>query len=145
MTNKKTINAIEEILANTYSLYLKTQNYHWNVTGPNFKTYHELFGLQYEEFIPAIDELAERIRTLGPKVDGSYANFGKLTKFAESKLDINASEMVKDLIESNNILIEMMKKGVVTAQDENDEASADILIGRIEAHEKHVWMLQSSL
>lgn len=133
------------VLANTYSLYLKTQNYHWNVTGPNFKSLHELFQVQYEELIPAIDDIAERIRTLGEKVDGSYENFSKLSSISSAKQNISSQEMVQDLVESNNKLIEIMKAGVEIAQSNHDEASADILIGRIEAHEKHVWMLNSSL
>ncbi len=133
------------ILANKYSLYLKTQNFHWNVTGPNFKSLHELFGLQYEEIIPAIDIVAERIRTLGEKVDGSYENFAKLTIFKSGDKDLSADKMVKDLVESNNKLIELLKEGAKNAQENFDDATADILIGRIEAHQKNVWMLNSSL
>lgn len=133
------------ILANNYSLYLKTQNFHWNITGTNFKSLHELFGLQYEEMIPAIDIIAERIRTLGEKVDGSYENFAKLTIFKSGDKDLNAEKMVKDLVESNNKLIELLKEGAKNAQDNSDDATADILIGRIEAHQKNVWMLNSSL
>lgn len=135
----------ENVLANSYTLYLKTQNYHWNVTGSNFKTLHELFGLQYEEIIPAIDIIAERLRTFNLKVDGSYANFSKLSKMKEGDKDLKSEAMVQDLIDSNKILIDLLKEGVHIAQQEHDEASADVLIGRIEAHEKNVWMLQSSL
>ncbi len=138
-------NHLEIILANTYSLYLKTQNFHWNVTGPNFKSLHELFALHYEEIIPAIDILAERIRTLGLKVDGSYENFAKLTKFQSANKDLSAKEMVFELVNSNKILIELLKEAIEIAQHEKDEASADILIGRVEAHQKNVWMLESSL
>ncbi len=138
-------NHLEIILANTYSLYLKTQNFHWNVTGPNFKSLHELFALHYEEMIPAIDILAERVRTLGSKVDGSYENFARLTKFRSANKDLNSKDMVQELINSNKILIELLKEGVEIAQQERDEASADILIGRTEAHQKNVWMLESSL
>ncbi len=136
---------LEIVLASTYSLYLKTQNYHWNVTGPNFKALHELFALQYEEMILAIDILAERIRTFGHKVDGTYSNFAKISLVKEANKDLKSEDMVKDLVLSNKILIDLLKEGVHTAQQEHDEASADILIGRIEVHEKNVWMLQSSL
>ncbi len=138
-------NNLNQVLANTYSLYLKTQNFHWNVTGPNFSSLHELFALQYEEMIPAIDILAERIRTLGEKVDGSYESFSKLTLFKSGDKDLKSPQMVQELVESNNLLIELLKKGVEIAQKDSDEATADILIGRIEAHQKHVWMLNSSL
>lgn len=141
----KTIESLEQVLANTYSLYLKTQNYHWNVTGPNFKALHELFGAQYESIIPAIDEIAERIRALGKKVDGSYTNFDKLTKFSIPNKDLKSEEMVKDLVKSNKILIDIIKKSVSIAQKDQDDASADILIVRIEEHQKMLWMLESSL
>lgn len=141
----KTTQNLNEVLANTYSLYLKTQNFHWNVTGPNFKALHELFGMHYEEMIPAIDEIAERIRTLGEKVDGSYENFAKLTKFSSADKNLDSESMVKELISSNNTLIELLKQGTQIAQDETDEATADLLITRTEAHQKHVWMLNSSL
>lgn len=136
---------LNKILANTYSLYLKTQNFHWNVTGPNFKALHELFGLQYEEMIPAIDIIAERIRTLGEKVDGSYEHFAKLTVFKSGDKNLTSEEMVKELVESNNKVIELLKEGVTIAEENNDDATADILIGRTEDHQKHVWMLNSSL
>ncbi len=142
---KKIIENLELILANSYSLYLKTQNYHWNVTGQNFKTLHELFALHYEELIPAIDILAERIRTLGSKVDGSYENFAKLTKFKSADKNLKNDAMVKDLIAANNVVIDLLKNGVLIAQKDSDDATADILIGRIEAHQKNVWMLNSSL
>ncbi len=142
---QKTISNLNSVLANTYSLYLKTQNYHWNVTGPNFKTLHELFGLQYEEMIPAIDIIAERIRILGDKVDGTYEHFDKLTVIEPGNKDFASEEMVADLVESNIRLNELLQKSVETAQQSGDEATADILIGRMESHQKHIWMLRSSL
>lgn len=142
---QKVLANLNSVLANTYSLYLKTQNYHWNITGPSFKALHELFGLQYEEMIPAIDVIAERIRTLGEKVDGSYAHFDKLTVIEPGDKDLKAEEMVADLVESNLKLNDLLHKGVEIAQESGDEATADILIGRMESHQKHIWMLRSSL
>jgi starvation-inducible DNA-binding protein len=101
--------------------------------------------LHYEELIPAIDILAERIRTLGSKVDGSYENFAKLTKFKSADKNLKNDAMVKDLIAANNVVIDLLKNGVLIAQKDSDDATADILIGRIEAHQKNVWMLNSSL
>tara|TARA_A100001015_G_C14444190_1_gene501647 strand:+ start:52 stop:483 length:432 start_codon:yes stop_codon:yes gene_type:complete len=142
---QKVIANLESVLANTYSLYLKTQNYHWNVTGPNFKALHELFQLQYEEMIPAIDEIAERIRTLDVKVDGTYENFASLSVIASGNRNLSAQEMVADLVEDNLKVNSLLQKGVEIAHQLSDEATADILIKRMEHHQKAVWMLRSSL
>ena len=125
---QKVIANLESVLANTYSLYLKTQNYHWNVTGPSFKALHELFQLQYEEMIPAIDEIAERIRTLDVRVDGTYENFSALSVIAPGNKNLNAQEMVADLVEDNLKVNSLLQKGVEIAQQLSDEATADILI-----------------
>lgn len=144
MKNHKTLANLEEVLANSYALMLKTHNYHWNVFGENFKSLHELFGAQYEELFAAVDEIAERIRTIGFKVDGSFENFLKLTKFQKGDKDFVAGKMIDDLISDNEALVGDLKQGVKTAQSEEDEATADIFIGRIQIHEKAIWMLQSS-
>jgi len=144
MKNHQTVSNLEQSLADSYSLALKTQNYHWNVVGENFKSLHELFGAQYEEISVAIDEIAERIRTLGSKVEGSFENFSKLTKIKSGNKNLSAKEMIKDLILGHELIVESMKSAIKTAQDEGDEASADMFIGRIQAHEKAVWMLTSS-
>ncbi len=142
---QKVLSNLNSILANTYSLYLKTQNYHWNVTGPSFKALHELFQSHYEEMIPAIDLLAERIRTLDEKVDGTYEHFAKLSIIKPGNRNLNSQEMVADLIDSNLLLNNLLHKGVEISQQCGDEATADILINRMEEHQKHVWMLKSSL
>jgi len=145
MKNHQTLIALEQTLANSYVLSLKTQNYHWNVVGQNFKSLHELFGAQYEELTVAIDELAERIRALGSKVDGSFENFSKLSKFKSGDKNFDAQSMIQDLASNHESLIEALKTGIKAAQNEGDEATADMFIGRIQAHEKAAWMLRSSL
>lgn len=144
MKNHQTVFNLEQSLSDSYALALKTQNYHWNIVGENFKSLHELFGAQYEEISVAIDEIAERIRTLGSKVEGSFENFSKLTKIKSGNKNLSAKEMIKDLILGHELIVESMKSAIKTAQDEGDEASADMFIGRIQAHEKAVWMLTSS-
>ena len=144
MKNRQVITVLEEILANSYALMLKTQSYHWNVVGDNFKPLHELFGAQYEEMFEAIDEIAERIRALDCKVNGSFENFLKLSKFKSGNSNLDAKLMLKDLIADHEVLIKDLKYGVKIMQREEDEASADMLIERIQIHEKAIWMLKSS-
>jgi starvation-inducible DNA-binding protein len=145
MKNHKTLENLEKTLATSYALALKTQNYHWNVVGGNFKSLHELFGSQYEELFDAIDEIAERIRALGSKVEGSFENFSKVSMIKSGNKNFNNNEMLKDLIADHEILINFMKKAIKTSQDEEDEATADMFIGRVEVHEKAAWMLNSSI
>ncbi|MBU6339531.1 MAG: DNA starvation/stationary phase protection protein [Rickettsiales bacterium] len=145
MKNHKTLENLEKTLATSYALALKTQNYHWNVVGGNFKSLHELFGAQYEELFDAIDEIAERIRALGSKVDGSFENFSKVSMIKSGNKNYDSNEMLKDLVVSHEDLIDFMKKSIKIAQDEGDEATADMFIGRVEAHDKAAWMLRSSL
>ena len=145
MKNHQTLENLEKVLANSYALVLKTQNYHWNVVGENFKTLHELFGAQYEEMANAIDEIAERIRALGSKVEGTFENFAKISKIKNANKNFKSSEMLQDLVSSHEILIEQLKIAIKTAQEEGDEATADIFIGRTQVHQKAVWMLESSI
>jgi starvation-inducible DNA-binding protein len=143
--NYKVADALEEILANSYFLQLKTQNYHWNVEGPNFKGLHELFEMQYNDIFVANDAIAERARFLGKKIDATYENFSKLNEAKSGNKDFSASEMVKDLVADNELLVKKFNEAIKLAQDSGDEASADILIQRIQAHEKSIWMLKSSI
>lgn len=144
MKNHQTIQNLEKLLANSYALALKTQNYHWNVVGENFKPLHELFGAQYEEISDAIDEIAERIRALGSKVDGTFENFSKLSKIKSGDKALNKKDMIVDLVSGHEIIVEALKSAIKVAQDEGDEATADMFIGRIQVHEKAMWMLISS-
>lgn len=145
MKNNKTIETLELTLASSYALMLKTQNYHWNVVGVNFKPLHELFGAQYEDLFAAIDEIAERIRALGSKVDGSFENFSKISKAKKPNNKLADKAMVVDLIADHEALVKLLKNGIKIAQGAEDEASADMFIERIQIHEKAVWMLSSSI
>lgn len=145
MTNKPVIESLKAVLADSYTLYLKTQNYHWNVTGPNFKGLHELFQLQYEDMALAIDEVAERIRSLGDFAPGSYKAYTKLTSIKEADDNTKSADMVKNLANDQDLIIVTLNKALSAAQDAEDESTADLLIGRISIHEKNRWMLKSSL
>ena len=144
MTNHQTIVNLEKVLANSYVMSLKLQNYHWNVVGENFKSLHELFGAQYEELSAAIDEIAERMRALGAKVEGTFENFTKLSKIKSGEKNLDKKAMIQDLIASHEIIVEALKAGIKTAQEEADEVTADIFIGRTTSHEKAIWMLTAS-
>ncbi len=144
MKNHQTIANLEKVLASSYVMSLKLQNYHWNVVGENFKSLHELFGAQYEELSAAIDEIAERMRALGSKVEGTFENFTKLSKIKGGDKNLDKKGMIQDLIASNEILVEALKAGIKTAQEEADEVTADIFIGRATSHEKAIWMLTAS-
>ena len=144
MKNHHTLANLQKFLANSYVLLLKTQNYHWNVVGQNFKPLHDLFQVQYEDLFSAIDEIAERIRSLGAKVDGSFENFLHLASLKKANCKANASEMLLDLIADNETIIKQLHNFIKTAQEEQDEATADIFIQRAKVHEKALWMLVSS-
>lgn len=145
MKNHQTLEALEKTLANSYFLMLKTQNYHWNVVGNNFKSLHEMFQTQYEELFGAIDELAERIRSLGSKVDGTFSHFKNFSNLKDANKDFSAEEMIKDLITDHEIIVKELHKSIKIAQQEGDESSADIFIQRAKAHEKTIWMLVASI
>lgn len=144
MTNHQTIQNLEKLLADSYVLSLKTQNYHWNVVGENFKSLHELFDAQYEELANAIDGIAERMRALGSRVEGTFENFSKLSKIKSGDKNFSKSEMIQDLVFGHELIVTDLKVAIKVAQDEGDEATADVFIGRIQSHEKAAWMLVSS-
>ena len=139
------VTALQAVLADSYSLYLKTQNYHWNVEGPHFRSLHLMFEEQYNDLFAANDDIAERIRALGEKVDGSYDGFAKLTKIKPGNKDLDEMEMVKDLFQSNQQLIATMQSCLEAAQSAGDEVTTDMMVGRLNAHEKTCWMLRSVL
>lgn len=133
------------VLANSAALALKLQNYHWNIEGRHFKQLHELFGEQYDEVSEAIDEIAERIRALGEKVPASFSQFDKANKIADGVETLDENAMAKDACDSHVKLVTILKKALEAAQKDGDEVSADMLIGRMAAHDKAAWMLRSSL
>jgi starvation-inducible DNA-binding protein len=145
MKNQKVAEALYNVLGNSYALALKTQNYHWNVVSPNFKSLHEMFGSQYEELSDAIDEIAERIRALDVLVPASFEAFAKKAKIKNGNEKAKAETMVKDLYQDNQALVKIIGDALKISQKEGDEASADLLINRLEVHDKNAWMLKSSL
>jgi starvation-inducible DNA-binding protein len=145
MKNQQTLVALDKILADSYILMLKTQNYHWNVVGENFKALHELFQTQYEDLFSAIDEIAERIRTLGSKVEGSFEHFKKLSDFRNANKNFHRKEMIQDLLNDHELIAKILREAIKLAQSEGDEISADLFIQRAKIHEKNIWMLTSSI
>ena len=136
---------LSHLLADTYTLYLKTHNYHWNVTGPLFQTLHLMFEDQYTELGSAIDNVAERIRALGVYAPGSYVQFQKLTSIQEETEVPKATTMIKNLIADHETVVQVARKIFPSAEEGNDEATLDLLTGRIQTHEKTAWMLRSLL
>ena len=145
MDNAKISEELSKLLASTYTLYLKTQNYHWNVTGPFFQTLHAMFEQQYTALAVANDDIAERIRTLGAFAPGSYKEFSKLSFIDEAHERPKAEEMVKTLMKDHETLIEFTKDLIEVAAEVKDEGTVDLLTGRVSEQEKTVWMLRSFL
>lgn len=146
MSKKNIITHLKAALADSYVLSLKTQNFHWNVTGANFISLHELFGAQYEELSAAIDELAERIRALGEHAPGSFRDFLEITSIDEAeKKSVSAPEMLKQLVKDHQLILKTLNTALQAFDEAGDVATVDMLTVRIEAHDKHKWMLQSSL
>tara|TARA_B100000749_G_scaffold280707_1_gene278126 strand:+ start:41713 stop:42183 length:471 start_codon:yes stop_codon:yes gene_type:complete len=133
------------LLADSYTLYLKTHNYHWNVTGPMFQTLHTMFETHYTELAIAVDDVAERIRSLGEFAPGSYVQFKELTKIEETTSVPSATDMVKDLVKGHETVAKTARSIFPTAEEGNDEATLDLLTQRIQLHEKTAWMLRSLL
>lgn len=142
---KKIANGVSSVLADTYTLYLKTQNFHWNVTGPRFHQLHEMFEEHYHELAGAVDEIAERIRALGHKSPGTFKEFLELTSISESTGNINADDMLTALIDGHEAISRKSREVIQMADEYNDEATIDLLAGRIKTHEKTAWMLRSFL
>ena len=147
MTNEKkaVVDALERLLADTYTLYLKTHNYHWNVTGPMFTTLHTLFETQYGELAIAIDEIAERIRALGSPAPGSYTRFMELSSVKEDQGVPAAEDMIRNLVSDSETVAAAAKRVVGAAGAADDDASGDLGVRRIDVHEKNAWMLRSHL
>lgn len=144
---KKVAEALSHFLADSYTLYLKTHNYHWNVTGPMFNTLHTMFEAQYTEQWTALDDIAERIRALGFHAPGTYAQFSKLSSIKEDA-DTATPEwkaMVKQLVLANEAVCRTARGGLKTAGEAGDEPTADLLTQRLQTHEKYAWMLRSLL
>ncbi len=143
--NGKVAAALAEALADTYTLYLKTHAFHWNVEGPYFYQLHSMFEGQYKELWEAIDELAERIRALGVLAPVSGQALAKLASVKEARSAPGAMAMVGELLAGHQATLKTIWRALKVAQDAGDEGTADMLIGRIEAHDKTAWMLTSTL
>jgi starvation-inducible DNA-binding protein len=136
---------LSRLLADSYTLYLKTHNYHWNVTGPQFNTLHQMFEEQYTELAAAVDEIAERIRALGVKAPGSYREYADLTRVDEGTGDESAEEMIRQLAIGQETVVRTSREAFPAADAANDEPTADLLTQRMQIHEKNAWMLRSML
>ena len=136
---------LAKVLADTYTLYLKTHNYHWNVRGPMFHSLHTMFETQYNELALAVDEVAERIRALGELAPGSYSEFAKLASIAEGDNRKDAQAMVRDSGKGQEAVVRSRRPLFPGVDEANDEPTADLLTTRMQTHEKNAWMLRSLL
>ncbi|MCY7273741.1 MAG: DNA starvation/stationary phase protection protein [Phormidesmis sp. CAN_BIN44] len=136
---------LSRLLADTYSLYLKTHNFHWNVTGPMFNTLHLMFEAQYTELALAVDLIAERIRSLGFPAPGTYSEYAKLSSIEETPGVPKAEEMIRLLVQGQESVVRTARSIFPVVNAANDEPSADLLTQRMQIHEKTAWMLRSLL
>ena len=139
---------LSRLLADTYTLYLTSHNFHWNVTGPMFNSLHVMFEGQYTEQWTALDDIAERIRALGHNAPGSYGEFVKLSSIKEETGLTNVPEwreMVSQLVSGNEAVCRTARKVLKTADEAGDDPTVDLLTQRLQTHEKYAWMLRSLL
>ncbi|MDP1880365.1 MAG: DNA starvation/stationary phase protection protein [Parachlamydiaceae bacterium] len=132
-------------LADTYVLYVKTQNFHWNIIDPGFYSLHIFLEKQYEELADGIDELAERIRMLGEKTPGTLKHFLEMTSIKEASEDLDANEMLKDLLNGHETISRFLRERIELVNKLLDQASGDLLIKQLAFHEKSAWMLRASI
>lgn len=144
-TKDEQISALTKVLADTYTLYLKTQNFHWNVKGPMFRSLHMLFEEQYTELARAIDEIAERIRSLGAYAPGSFRDYLELTSIEEATGELKAEVMLKALANDQAAIRETIGQTISIASELNDDVTTDLMVRRADVHEKSEWMLRSSI
>jgi starvation-inducible DNA-binding protein len=142
---KKIVESLSRLLADTYTLYLKTHNFHWNVTGPQFRTLHLMFEEQYNELWTSTDTIAERIRALGHFAPATYRDFGKLSSIREPDGVPPATDMIRQLVEGHETVARTAREAFPAADEASDEATADLLTQRLQVHEKTAWMLRSLL
>jgi len=136
---------LSRLLADSYTLYLKTHNFHWNVTGPMFNTLHLMFEQQYDELALAVDLVAERIRALGLPAPGSYAQFQRLSSIKEETGVPHADEMIRQLVEGQEAVARTARDVFPVAEQAGDQVTLDLLTQRLQVHEKNAWMLRSLL
>ena len=145
MSNKPVVKALKSVLADNYTLYLKTQNYHWNVEGPNFKSLHLLFEEQYNDLATAVDTTAELIRGLGEKAPGTFEAYSKSTSITPGNENASAEEMLKEIADDQGKIQKTLQHALEVAQKANDEVVAGFMIERQTVHRKAEWMLRSSM
>ena len=143
--NPEVAAALSRLLAESYTLYLKSHNFHWNVKGPNFHALHLLFEEQYTELAQAVDLIAERIRAIGQRAPGSYAEFASLSAVKDAQGEPDAEAMLAELAADHRTVAEQADRVLRIAQEHKDEGTASLAGGRIEIHEKAVWMLSAHL
>ena len=136
---------LSRLLADTYTLYLKTHNFHWNVTGPMFNTLHAMFEQQYTELALAVDQIAERIRALGQYAPGTYAEYARLSSIKEADGVPAAEDMIKQLVQGQEAVVRTARSIFPLLDKVSDEPTADLLTQRMQVHEKTAWMLRSLL
>ena len=138
-------NGLSKVLADTYTLYLKTHNFHWNVTGPMFQTLHLMFEQHYNELALAVDAVAERVRALGFPAPGTYKQFVQLSSIQEEDAIPGAQDMIRLLVQGHEAVARTARTCFVVADEANDQPSCDLLTQRMQIHEKTAWMLRSLL
>jgi starvation-inducible DNA-binding protein len=143
--DRNVVDELSKLLASSYTLYLKTQNYHWNVTGPMFTTLHTLFETQYTELALAVDEVAERIRALGAFAPGSLGAFSKLATVREENGRPAAKDMIAILADDQDTVSASARSVIAAAEKNGDQASIDLATRRLDVHQKNAWMLRSHL
>ena len=144
-TSEPVVEALNKALADSYAAYLKTHGYHWNVRGPNFSSYHNLFMTQYTEMWAALDVIAERIRTLGAFAPQGYATFGNLTSIKDGDPDQSAEDMIRELVRDHGVVADTLRAALKVADEASDDVTVDLMTQRLAAHEKHAWMLRATL
>lgn len=145
MSNTPVVKGLKQVLADSYALYVKTQNYHWNVTGANFSSLHTLFEEQYTDLAAAIDEIAELIRGLGEKVPATFKVYQETSTITDGDEEASATDMIKDLVKGQETLEKVLSETLKVAEEAEDDVVADALTGRLTTHRKNKWMLNSSL
>lgn len=145
MNNTKVVEQLQVLLASSYGLYLKTQNFHWNVTGENFVSLHELFMNQYTELAKAIDTIAEYILTYGAKAKGGFEAYQKLSVIKDADENLDATAMLKNLIEGQDAILIQLERLEQFADEVGDSVASDLAIERMAVHKKNRWMLEASL
>lgn len=145
MSNKPVAKSLKHSLANSYALYIKCQNFHWNVVGENFTAHHEFFENLYKDLADAIDEIAERIRALDEMVPGTLEYYAKHKTISDSAENLTATQMLEALRSDHIELVKTLSSCLKTSEEQGDAVTADLMVRRLHTHEKNAWMINSML